>query len=44
MTVFIFMFFRDERNLVQLGPTSSEVSCNKVQFRNASKEGIRIDI
>lgn len=44
MGIFKFLFFRDERNLVQRGPTLGEVSGNRVQFRNAPEEGIRIDI
>lgn len=44
MAFFIFIFFRDEKNLVQQGPTSGEVFRTSVQFRKAPEKGIRLDI
>lgn len=41
---FEFLFFRDEKNLVQQGHTSGEVSGNRLPFRNAPDKGIRMDI
>lgn len=38
---FLFLFFRDENNLVQQRPMSREVYCNRVQLRSAPGEGIR---